>query len=87
MNRSKLEQMKAQIDSLETNEHQQLYTIIQRYTDTFTKTLNGVFISTENLSPECLEEIEKYIQFCTDQHKRMEEETRRRKEYELIVHQ
>ena len=85
MNRSKLEQMKAQIESLETNEHQQLYTIIKRYTDTFTKTLNGVFISTENLSSECLEEIEKYIQFCTDQHKRMEEDTKRRKEYERLA--
>jgi hypothetical protein len=85
MNRSKLEQMKAQIDSLETTEHQQLYTIIKKYTDTFTKTLNGVFVSTENLSSECLEEIEKYIQFCTDQNKRMEDDLRQRKTYERLV--
>jgi hypothetical protein len=77
--------MKAQIDSLETTEHQQLYTIIKKYTDTFTKTLNGVFVSTENLSSECLEEIEKYIQFCTDQNKRMEDDLRQRKTYERLV--
>jgi hypothetical protein len=85
MNRSKLEQMKAQIDSLEPADHQQLYIIINKFTQTFTKTTNGVFVSSENLSPECLEQMEKHIQFCTDQHRRMEEDTKHRKTYERLA--
>lgn len=85
MNRSKLEQMKSQIDSLEPADHQQLYTIIKRYTDTFTKTTNGVFVSSENLSAECLEQMEKHIQFCTDQHRRMEDDLKQRKTYERLA--
>jgi hypothetical protein len=85
MNRSKLEQMKAQIDSLEAADHQQLYFIINQFTQAFTKTSNGVFISSENLSPECLEQMEKHIQFCNDQHKRMEDDLKQRKTYERLV--
>ena len=85
MNRSKLEQMKLQIDSLEAADHQQLYSIISQFTQTFTKTTNGVFVSSENLSLECLEQIEKHIQFCTDQHKRMEDDLKQRKTYERLA--
>jgi len=84
MNRSKLEQIKTQIDSFDPNEHEQLYTIMKKYTEQFTKTPNGVFVSSENLSDECLEEVEKYIQFCNDQHKRMEEDFKERKTYERL---
>ena len=85
MNRSKLEQMKAQIDSLEAADHKQLYSIISQFTQTFTKTTNGVFVSSENLSPECLEQIEKHIQFCSDQHNRMEDDLKQRKTYERLI--
>ena len=85
MNRSKLEQMKAQIDSLEATDHQQLYFIISQFTKTFTKTTNGIFVSSENLSIECLEQMEKHIQFCTDQHKRMEDDLKQRKTYERLA--
>lgn len=85
MNRSKLEAMKAQIDSLDVQEHVQIYSIIKKYTDVVTKTVNGVFVSSENLSDECLKQIENHIQFCTDQHKRMEEDQKQRKTYERLV--
>jgi hypothetical protein len=85
MNRSKLEQMKAQIDSLEAADHKQLYDIISQFTQNFTKTSNGVFVSSENLSQECLEQIEKHIQFCSDQHKRMEDDLKQRKSYERLI--
>lgn len=85
MNRSKLEQMKAQIDSLDASEHEQLYHTINQYTQTFTRTSNGVFISSENLSQECLEQIEKYIQFCGDQRKRMDDDQKQRKTYERLA--
>jgi len=85
MNRSKLEAMKLQIDSLDVQEHIQIYSIMKKYTEVFTKTLNGVFISSENLSEECLLEISTYIQFCSDQRKRMEEDQKQRKTYERLA--
>jgi hypothetical protein len=85
MNRSKLEQMKAQVDELDANDHKQLYFIISQFTNEFTKTTNGVFISSENLSLECLQQIETHIQFCSDQRKRIEEDQKQRKTYERLA--
>jgi hypothetical protein len=84
--RSKKEWMKEQLDRMESNEHNQVFSIIKRYTDQFTKTQNGVLVSTDNLNDECLEEIEKYITFCLDQRKRMDEDMKTRKTYERLVH-
>lgn len=84
--RSKKEWLKEQLDRMEPNEHTQIFTIIKKYTDQFTKTQNGVLVSTDNLSNECLEEIEKYITFCLDQRKRMEDDMKTRKNYERLVH-
>jgi hypothetical protein len=78
--------MKEQLDRMESNEHNQVFSIIKRYTDQFTKTQNGVLVSTDNLNDECLEEIEKYITFCLDQRKRMDEDMKTRKTYERLVH-
>jgi hypothetical protein len=77
--------MKLQIDSLDVQEHMQIYSIMKKHTDVFTKTLNGVFVSSENLSDECLKQIENHIQFCNDQHKRMEEDQKQRKTYERLI--
>jgi hypothetical protein len=85
MNRSKLELMKAQLENLDEQEHIQIYSIIKRYTTSFSKTTNGVFISSENLSEECLNEIQTHIQFCLDQRKRMEDDLKQRKDYERLV--
>ena len=84
--RSKKESLKEQIDKMEANEHNQIFSIIKKYTDQFTKVNNGVLISSDNLPDECLEEIEKYVQFCTDQRKRMEEDMKTRKNYERLIH-
>ena len=78
--------MKEQLDRMETNEHNQVFSIIKKYTDQFTKTQNGVLVSTDNLKDECLTEIEKYITFCLDQRKRMEDDMKTRKTYERLVH-
>jgi len=85
MNRAKKEWMKEQLDKMDSNEHTQVYEIIKKYTDQFTKTQNGVLISSDNLTTECLEEIERYITFCLDQRKRMEEDNKTRKNYERMV--
>jgi hypothetical protein len=78
--------MKEHLDRMETNEHNQVFSIIKKYTDQFTKTQNGVLVSTDNLNDECLQEIEKYITFCLDQRKRMDEDMKTRKTYERLVH-
>jgi hypothetical protein len=78
--------MKEHLDRMETNEHNQVFSIIKRYTDQFTKTQNGVLVSTDNLNNECLDEIEKYITFCLDQRKRMDDDMKTRKTYERLVH-
>jgi len=86
VSRSKKEWLKDQLDHMESNEHNQVFTIIKKYTDQFTKTQNGVLISTDNLNDECLTEIETYINFCLDQKKRMDEDMKTRKTYERLVH-
>lgn len=70
---------------MDSSEHEQVYSIVKKYTDQFTKTQNGVLVSADNLTNECLDEIEKYITFCIDQKKRMDEDMKTRKEYERMV--
>ena len=85
MQRSKKEWLKEQLDKLDVNEHQQVFEIVKKYTDQFTSTPTGVFVSTAKLPEECLLEIEKYVLFCTDQRKRIEEDLKTRKNYERMV--
>jgi hypothetical protein len=86
--RSKKEWLKDQIDNMENNEHTEIFSIIKNHTDQFTKTQNGVLISTDNLNDKCLTEIERYINFCLDQKKRMDEDQKTRKNYErLLTHE
>jgi hypothetical protein len=84
--RTKKEWLKDQLDRMETNEHNQVFQIIKKYTDEYTKTQSGVLVSTDNLNNDCLQEIEQYIQFSIDQKKRMEDDLKTRKNYERLVH-
>lgn len=83
--RTKKEWMKDQIDRMESQEHGQIFQIIQKFTDQYTKTQSGVLISTDNLNNECIQEIEQYLHFCIDQKKRMEDDLKTRKTYERLV--
>ena len=85
--RSKKEVLKEQLDRMESNEHDQVFSIIKKYTDQYTKTHHGVLVSTDNLTNKCLEEIEKYVMFCNDQRKRMDEDMKTRKNYERLVNE
>ena len=85
MNRSKLEWMKEQLDKMEVNEHIQVYSIVKRYCENITKSPTGIFVSSEHLSQDCLLEMEKYILFCLDQRKRMDDDLKTRKTYERMV--
>jgi len=83
--RQKKEWLKEQLDRMESNEHIQIFNIIKKYTEQFTKTQSGILISTDNLSDECIGDIEKYVVFSIDQRKRIEEDAKTRKTYERLV--
>jgi hypothetical protein len=55
MNKQKKEWMKEQIDLMDSNQHNQVFNIIKKYTNTFTKTQSGILVSTDKLSNDCLE--------------------------------
>ena len=83
--RTKKEWMKEQLDTLDANEHAQIFSIVQKYTDQCTKTQTGVLVSTDHLNDACLDEIEKYIHFCKDQRKRIDDDIQTRKTYERMI--
>jgi hypothetical protein len=79
MNRLNKEALKEKIEKLDPQEHAQIFAIITRYTESYTKTQNGVLVSSDNLSPECLKEIDALVSFYLDQRKRMEADNVERK--------
>ena len=86
--RSTLESLKEKIDKLDSNEHKQIYNIINRLNKSqiqTTKTQQGILITADNLDKETVDEIEKYVHFCIDQRKRMDIDMKTRKEYERMV--
>lgn len=85
MNKQKKEWMKEQLDLMDSNQHTQIFNIVKKYTNTFTKTQTGILVSSDNLSSECLEEINNYINFSIDQKKRIEEDAKTRKTYERLI--
>lgn len=85
LSRTKKEWLKDQIDRMDSNEHIQIFTIIKKFTDQVTKTQSGILVSTDILSTECLDEIDRYIVFSLDQRKRIEEDNKTRKNYERMV--
>jgi hypothetical protein len=82
MNRSRKEQLKEQIEKLDPQEHAQIFAIIKKYTDTYTQTQSGVLVSSDNLPPKCLEEIDALVHFYLDQRSRMEVDAAERKALE-----
>jgi hypothetical protein len=80
-----LEALKDKIDRLEVNEHKQIYNIIKKISPQVTRTQNGVLVSSDTLDEDTLAEVEKYVLFCLDQRKRMEDDMKTRKTYERMV--
>jgi hypothetical protein len=75
MNRLQKEQLKENLEKLDAEEHSQIFAIIQRYTTEYTRTQSGVFVSTDNLTDECLLEIEKMVNYYLDQRKSLANRT------------
>ena len=72
MNRQRKEALKEQIEKLDPQEHAQIFGIIKRHTENFSKTQNGVLVSSDSLSDQCLQEMETMVAYYLDQRKRME---------------
>ena len=79
MNRGQLETLRERIEGLDPHEHAQLFEVLKRYTDKYTKTQTGVLVSSDNLPQECLRELDILVSFYADQRKRMESDTLERK--------
>ncbi len=69
MNRNRKEQLKESIERLDAQEHEQIFNIIKKYTEHYTKTNTGVLVSSDNLPNECLLEMERMVKFYLDQRK------------------
>lgn len=76
MNRVRKEQLKENIEKLDANEHAQIFEIIKRYTESYTKTQTGVLVSSDQLTNDCMLEMEKMVAFYMDQRKSMALERR-----------
>ena len=86
--RSKLESLKEKIDKLDTNEHRQIFNIIKQTNKAIvqsTKTQQGILVTADSLDESTINEIERYIHFCVDQRKRMDDDMKTRKEYERMI--
>jgi hypothetical protein len=79
MNRARKEALKEQIEKLDPQEHAQIFAIVKKYTDTYTKTQNGVLVSSEGLPDQCIQEMETMVNFYLDQRERMDSDAADRK--------
>jgi hypothetical protein len=75
MNRVRKERLKETLDKLDAEEHSQVFEIMKRYTSEYTRTQNGVFVSSDVLPDQCLVEMETLATYFLDQRKRMDAET------------
>lgn len=83
--RAAKELLKEQLDKMDETEHSQVFEIVKKYTAEFTKTQSGVLVSSTVLPEKCISEIQAYVNFCLDQKKRIDEDTKTRKAYENFV--
>jgi hypothetical protein len=72
MNRIRKEALKEKLEKLDAGEHAQIFEIVKRNTESYTKTQNNVLISSDVLSDDCLIEIEKLVAYYMDQRKTMD---------------
>jgi len=71
MKRPQKEKLKENLEKLDADEHAQLFAIIRKYTDTYTKTQTGVLVSSDVLPDQCLQEMESLVSYYLDQRKTM----------------
>ena len=76
MNRLRKEKLREQLDTLGVHEHAQVFAVIKKYTDEYTRTQTGVLVS---IPDGCIVEMETLVAFYLDQRKRMDADERARK--------
>jgi hypothetical protein len=79
MNRLRKEKLRDQLDTLDIHAHAQVFDVIKRYTDEYTRTQAGVLVSSESLPDACIVEMETLVAFYLDQRKRMDADELARK--------
>ena len=79
MNRARKEKLRDQLETLDIHEHAQVFDVIRRYTNEYTRTNTGALISSESLPDACIVEMESLVAFYLDQRKRMDADERARK--------
>ena len=79
MNRARKEKLRDQLDTLDLHEHAQVFEVIKRYTEEYTRTHAGVLVSSESIPDACIVEMETLVAFYLDQRKRMDADERTRK--------
>ena len=72
MNRVRKERLKETLEKLDPEEHAQVFGIIKRYTNEYTRTQTGVLVSSDVLPDQCLQEMETMVAYFLDQRKRMD---------------
>lgn len=80
------EKLKESLDKLSECEHEQIFAIVQRFTEQFTCSESGVYVSADSLNEECISEIEKYIDFCIAQKQRLDADEAKRLALYKSVH-
>jgi len=85
--RAEKEILKEKLDKMDEIEHSQVFEIVSKYTQEFTRTQSGVLVSSSILPDKCIAEIQAYVSFCLDQKKRIDEDAKTRKTYENFVSQ
>lgn len=84
--RLRQERLKESLDKLSECEHEQIFAIVRKYTEQFTCSETGVYVSAENVNEACMTEIEKYIDFCNAQKRRLDADEAKRLELYKSVH-
>ena len=78
MNRVRKERLKETLNKLDPEEHAQVFGIINRYTSDYTRTQTGVFVSSDVLPDQWIQEMETLVAYFLDQRKRMDAERQRK---------
>ena len=62
-----LNTLRKRIERMQESTHSEIFKITQKYKIPFTENSNGIFINMDNLSNECIAELEKHIKWLEEQ--------------------
>lgn len=80
-----MEVLRDHLQQLDPNEHEQLFRIVHRYTKEYTCADNSVFVSSANITKECVSEMEAYVRFCFDQRRHLDADSAERMKYARLA--